>query len=155
MKATEVPKVLGIDGVQKMSKSLNNHIELASTPAETTERVMQMMTDPARLRRSDPGNPDVCNVYSMHKVFSSADEVAMVDRECRSAGIGCVDCKKLFAKNLNAHLAPYRGRRAEIEKDPGYVYDVLEDGRKRADAIASRTMQEVRQAIGLPEKKLS
>jgi tryptophanyl-tRNA synthetase len=149
MKATEVPKVLGIDGEQKMSKSLNNHIELAATPEETTRLVMQMKTDPARQRRSDPGNPDVCNVYTMHMVFSSPEEIAIVNRECRIAGIGCVDCKALLAKNLNAHLAPYRAHRAEIEKDPGYVLDVLEDGRKRADAIASRTMQEVRQALGL------
>ena len=109
---------------------------------------MQMMTDPARQRRSDPGNPDICNVFTMHKVFSSPEEIAMVNVECRRAGIGCVDCKKLLAKNLNAHLAPYRARRAELEKDPDYVLDVLEDGRKRADAIASRTMQEVRQALG-------
>jgi tryptophanyl-tRNA synthetase len=108
MKSTEVPKVIGIDGVQKMSKSLNNHIELASTPAETQQRVMQMMTDPARQRRSDPGNPDVCNVFSMHKVFSTPEQIAMVDVECRRAGIGCVDCKKLLAENINAHLAPFR-----------------------------------------------
>ena len=112
MKATEVPKVLGIDGQQKMSKSLNNHIELAATPEETTKRVMQMVTDPQRIRRSDPGNPDVCNVFSMHKVFSSPEEVAMVNVECRRAGIGCVECKQLFARNLNAHLEPFRARRA-------------------------------------------
>jgi tryptophanyl-tRNA synthetase len=153
MKATEIPKVLGIDGLQKMSKSLNNHIELAASPEDTTQRVMQMMTDPARIRRSDPGNPDVCNVFTLHKFFSSPEDVAMVDVECRRAGIGCVDCKKLLAKNLNAHLAPYRARRAELERDPGYVWDVLEDGRQRADAIASQTMREVRSAIGLPAPK--
>src|SRR5512141_2488885 len=102
MKATEFPKVLGIDGVQKMGKSLNNHIELAATPEETTKRVMQMVTDPARIRRSDPGNPDVCNVFSLHKVFSKPDEVAMVNVECRRAGIGCVECKALLARNINA-----------------------------------------------------
>ena len=153
MKATEIPKVLGIDGQQKMSKSLNNHIELAASPVETTQRVMQMMTDPARLRRSDPGNPDVCNVFTLHKFFSPPEDVAMVDLECRRAGIGCVDCKKLLARNLNAHLSPYRARRSELERDPGYVWDVLEDGRQRADAIASRTMREVRAAIGLPAPK--
>ena len=96
MKATKTPKVLGIDGQKKMSKSLNNHIELASTPEETQKRVMSMVTDPARKRRSDPGNPDVCNVFSMHKIFSSPDEVEMINKECRSASIGCVDCKKIF-----------------------------------------------------------
>lgn len=150
MKVTEIPKVVGIDGQQKMSKSLNNHIELASTPEETSQRVMQMVTDPARLRRSDPGNPDVCNVFSMHKIFSSTEETAMVDLECRRAGIGCVDCKKLFARNLNAHLEPYRGRRAELDRKPEQVFDILEDGRQRASEIAQQTMREVRQALGLP-----
>jgi tryptophanyl-tRNA synthetase len=150
MKATEVPKVLGIDGQQKMSKSLNNHIELAASPKETTARVMQMVTDPARILRTDPGNPDICNVFSMHKVFSSPDEIAMVNVECRRAGIGCVDCKKLFAKNLNAHLEPYRQRRSELDQDQNYVWDVLEDGRQRAHKIALQTITEVKEAIGLP-----
>jgi tryptophanyl-tRNA synthetase len=150
MRATEIPKVLGIDGQQKMSKSLNNHIELAATPEETTQRVMQMVTDPARIKRSDPGNPDICNVFSMHKVFSSPEETAMVNVECRRAGIGCVQCKQLFAKNLNAHLAPYRALRLDLGKNPDYVWDVLRDGQKRASAIARQTMQQVREAIGLP-----
>jgi tryptophanyl-tRNA synthetase len=150
MKNTEVPKVLGIDGVEKMSKSLNNHIEIAGTPEETQQRVMQMVTDPQRIRRSDPGNPDVCNVFSMHKVFSSAEEVEMVNVECRRAGIGCVDCKKLLAKNMNANLAPFRQRRSELAQDPDLVKNVLQDGARRAKAIASQTMCEVREAVGLP-----
>ncbi|MDD2696120.1 MAG: tryptophan--tRNA ligase [Anaerolineales bacterium] len=150
MKATETPKVLGIDGQQKMSKSLNNHIEMAATPEETTARVMQMVTDPARIRRSDPGNPDVCNVFSLHKIFSSPEEVAMVDRECRRAGIGCVECKQLLARNLNAHLAPFRERRQKLAQNPTDVWDILRDGKERARAIARQTMEEVRQAIGLP-----
>src|SRR5512135_2312185 len=136
MKVTEFPKVIGTDGVQKMSKSVDNHIELADTPEETTRRVMSMVTDPARIRRSDPGNPDICNVFSFHKVFSSPEEVAMVNTECRRAGIGCVDCKKLLAKNLNASLVPFRARRTELEKDPQGVWDVLQDGARRARAIA-------------------
>ena len=151
MKATEVPKVLGIDGQQKMSKSLDNHIELAATPEATTERVMQMVTDPQRVRRSDPGDPDVCNVFSMHKVFSSPEEVAMVDVECRRAGIGCVQCKQLFARNLNANLEPFRARRADLSRDPDYAWDVLRDGKQRATTIARQTMREVREAIGLPQ----
>ncbi len=150
MKSTEFPKVIGTDGVQKMSKSLDNHIELADTPEETTRRVMSMVTDPARIRRSDPGNPDICNVFSFHKVFSSPEEVTMVNTECRRAGIGCVDCKKLLAKNLNANLAPFRARRAELEKDPDEVWDVLRDGARRARMIAEKTMEEVRAAVGLP-----
>ena len=150
MKNTEVPKVLGIDGVEKMSKSLNNHIELAATAEETQQRVMQMVTDPQRQRRSDPGRPEVCNVFSMHKIFSPAEEVAMIDTECRRAGIGCVDCKKRFAANLNANLAPFRQRRVELAKDPTYVQGVLDDGARRARLIAEQTMVEVRQAVGLP-----
>ncbi|MEW6179273.1 MAG: tryptophan--tRNA ligase [Chloroflexota bacterium] len=150
MKVTQVPKVIGIDGQQKMSKSLNNHIELAATPEETRQRVMQMVTDPQRVRRSDPGNPDVCNVFSMHKVFSTPEQVEMVNTECRRAGIGCVDCKKLFAENLNNHLRPFRQRREEFARNPNYVWDVLKDGAQRARQIAEATMVEVRQAIGLP-----
>ncbi|MGD0708848.1 MAG: tryptophan--tRNA ligase, partial [Anaerolineaceae bacterium] len=150
MKATQIPRVIGTDGVQKMSKSLNNHIELAATPEETQKRVMTMVTDPARIRRTDPGNPDVCNVFSFHKVFSSAEEIQMVNVECRRAGIGCVDCKKLMAKNLNASLEPFRAKRAEFAKDEQAVWDILDDGAKRARVIAEKTMEEVRSAVGLP-----
>ena len=151
MKSTEIPKVIGTDGQQKMSKSLNNHIELAASEAETVERVMSMVTDPQRKRRSDPGDPDVCNVFSMHKVFSSAEEVAHVNIECRRAGIGCVECKQLFARNLNAHLAPFRERRAEMARQPEHVWEVLHDGAERARVIARETMRQVRQAVGLTQ----
>ena len=150
MKVTEVPKVLGIDGQQKMGKSLNNHIEIAASPEETQKRIMQMLTDPQRLRRDDPGNPDVCNVFTMHKIFSTPEEVKRINTECRRAGIGCVDCKKLYAKNLNAHLAPFRAKRSEIAENPKYVWDILENGADRARIIAQETMREVRDAVGLP-----
>jgi tryptophanyl-tRNA synthetase len=150
IKVTEVPKVLGIDGVQKMSKSLDNHIEIAATPEETTKRVLTMVTDPQRQRRTDPGNPDICNVFSMHKIFSSTEEVKMINIECRQAGIGCVDCKKLYAKNLNANLEPFRSRRAEFDKDPDHVWEILDDGAARAREIAAQTISEVKAAIGLP-----
>lgn len=153
MKATQVPKVLGIDGQRKMGKSLDNHIELAATPEETTKRVMQMVTDPQRARRKDPGNPDVCNVFTMHKIFSPANEVEMINVECRRAGIGCVDCKRRFAANLNAHLEPFRTRRAEIAQNPDHVWDVLHDGADRARVIAQKTMEEVREAVGLPPRR--
>ena len=149
-KHTEIPKVLGIDGKEKMSKSLNNHIELASTPEETTARVREMVTDPARMKRTDPGNPDVCNVYTMHKIFSPQQDVEMVNVECRRAGIGCVDCKKLLAKNMNASLEPFRAKRAEFASKPGYIKEVLDDGASRAGVIAKQTMKEVREAIQLP-----
>ena len=150
MKATEFPKVVGIDGQQKMSKSLNNHIELASTPDETRARVMQMVTDPQRMRRSDPGNPDICNVFSLHKVFSSPEEVAMIDTECRRAGIGCVDCKQRFATNLNLSLEPFRDKRVALSDKPDRVWEILDDGRQRASQIAQQTIRDVKDAIGLP-----
>ena len=150
VKHTEVLKVVGIDGKDKMSKSLNNHIELATTPEETTKRVREMVTDPARQRKTDPGNPDICNVFTMHKIMSSQEEVDMVNTECRKAGIGCVDCKLMFAKNLNKHLEPFRAKRTELESQEGYVKDVLNDGAKRAGEIAKQTMVEVREAMELP-----
>jgi tryptophanyl-tRNA synthetase len=150
MRITEFPKVIGIDGQQKMSKSLNNHIELASTAEETRARVMQMVTDPARIRRSDPGNPDVCNVFTFHKIYSSPEEVERVNVECRRAGIGCVECKALMASNLNRSLEPFRLRRAEIGKDPENVWSVLRQGRERAKAIAVQTKTVVKEAVGLP-----
>ena len=150
MKNTEFPKVLGTDGVQKMSKSLNNHIELAATPEETQRRVMTMVTDPQRARRTDPGRPEVCNVFTLHQTFSPG-EVPMIDHECRAAGIGCVDCKKILAKNLNSYLAPFRERRAELARDPDHVWDILHDGARRARVLADETLADVKRAVGLPE----
>ncbi len=150
VKHTEVLKVLGIDGKDKMGKSLNNHIELATTPEATVKRVKEMVTDPARLRRTDPGNPDICNVFTMHKLFSPQEEIDMINVECRSAGIGCVDCKLRFANNLNKHLEPFRAKRAELAADPNKIQDILHDGAKRARAIAEQTMVEVREAMQLP-----
>ena len=150
MKITKIPKVIGTDGEAKMSKSLDNHIELASTPEETQKRVMTMKTDPQRLRRDDPGDPDVCNVFSLHKIFSSEEEVSMINTECRVAGIGCVDCKKRLAVNMNAHLADFRERRAVFAQREDEVWDILNDGATRAREIAEQTMVEVREAIGLP-----
>ncbi len=147
-KITQIPKVLGIDGERKMSKSLNNHIELAAAPEETEKRVMSMVTDPQRIRRDDPGDPDICNVFTLHKIFSSTEEVDEINQECRNAGIGCVDCKRKLAANLNQHLEPFRTKREELAKDPVYIKDILEDGAKRAKLIADETMSEVRDAIG-------
>jgi len=145
---TEFPKVLGIDGQQKMSKSLDNHIEIAATPEEVQGRVMQMVTDPARRYRSDPGHPEVCNVFSLHGFFS-AGQVAQIEADCRTAKIGCVDCKRLFARNLSDHFAPFRERRAALEANPDEVWDVLADGARRASAIATQTLAEVKEAVGL------
>ncbi|HET89702.1 MAG TPA: tryptophan--tRNA ligase [Chloroflexi bacterium] len=148
-KHTEFTKVLGIDGEQKMSKSLNNHIEIASAPDEIKRRVMEMMTDPARQYRSDPGHPEVCNVFTLHGFFSPG-EVAQIGTDCRAADIGCVQCKQRLAENLAAYFAPFRERRAELAADPDYVWDVLAEGARRASEIAAVTIAEVKAAIGLP-----
>jgi tryptophanyl-tRNA synthetase len=150
MKNAAVQKVLGIDGKEKMGKSLNNQIELAATAEETSQRVMMMVTDPQRMRRIDPGNPDICNVFTLHKVFTLSADVEMINIECRRAGIGCVDCKKLFAKNLNKTLEPFRSKRAEMAAQPLLVQEVLAEGAARARVIAEKTMQEVRAAVQLP-----
>ena len=150
MKATRFTKIMGLDAANKMSKSLNNEIEIAADDEATRKLVMTMVTDPQRIRRSDPGDPDVCNVFSFHKMFSSQEEIDMVNRECRVAGIGCVDCKKMLAQNINQKLAPLRERRKGFAENPDRVWEVLYDGADRARKIADQTMREVRDAIGLP-----
>jgi tryptophanyl-tRNA synthetase len=150
MKNTEYPKVLGTDGQRKMSKSENNHIELALTPAETVQVVRGMVTDPARVRRTDAGNPDVCNVFALHKTFSAPEAVQEINAGCRSAAIGCVDCKQRLADSMNNGLAGLRERRAALAARPDDVWDVLRDGAQRARALAAATMDEVRAVIGLP-----
>jgi len=150
MKESEVPKVLGIDGKEKMGKSMDNSIELDASPEETRQRVMMMVTDPQRVKRTDPGNPDVCNVFTLHKVFTPRDQVEVINVECRRAGIGCVDCKKIFAASLNKDLEPFRAKRAELAGKPKMLAAVLADGADRARAIAEKTMQAVRAAVQLP-----
>jgi len=106
-----------------------------------------MITDPARVRRTDPGNPDVCPVFSYHKLFSPKPAIERVNRECRTAEIGCVDCKKLMADNLVAWIEPIQGKRREFESRPQRVWDILDDGSKRARKAAQKTMERVREAI--------
>ena len=148
-KFTDFPKVLGLDGKQKMSKSLNNHIEIAASPEEMEKRVMSMVTDPARRYRSDPGHPEICNVFTLHGFFSP-DRVAQIEADCRTAQIGCVECKRLFAKNLTAYFAPFRERRAALAAQPDRVWDILADGARRASVIAEKTIAEAKAAAGLP-----
>lgn len=148
-KYTDFPKVLGLDGEQKMSKSLDNYIEIAASPEEIEQRVMTMVTDPQRRRLSDPGRPEVCNVFTLHGFFSPED-VERIEVDCRSADVGCVQCKRLLAENLAAYFEPFRQRRARFAEDPTRVWGILEDGAARASAIASQVMAEVREAIQLP-----
>jgi tryptophanyl-tRNA synthetase len=149
-KYTDFPKVVGTDGESKMSKSLNNHIEIAASPEEILRRVMTMVTDPQRQYRTDPGRPEVCNVFQIHRYFTDEATISQIDTDCRAAKIGCVEHKKQFAADLAAYFAPFRERRAEFAARPNYVWDVLADGAQRAGAIAAQTITEVKEAIGLP-----
>ncbi len=148
-KLTEAPLIVGLDGHQKMSKSVNNHLDLAATDEETSQRVLTAFTDPQRLRRTDPGRPEVCNVYSLHKLFSPAEDVNTVYEECTTAQRGCVDCKRHLAQSINTFLEPMRQRRRAFEKRPGYIREILDEGGKKARAIAQVTIEEVYQRMGL------
>ena len=148
-KLTEEALIVGLDGQQKMSKTLDNHVELAATPEETTKRILTAFTDPQRVRRNIPGRPEVCNVYSLHQIFSPTDEVAAVYEECTTAQRGCVDCKRHLADSINRYLEPLRERRREFQQRPGYVREVLEHGATKAREIARETIQEVYQKMGL------
>ncbi len=143
---TEFPKLLGIDG-RKMSKSYENAIYIADLPQEIRSKVGQMFTDPNRIKRNDPGNPDICNVFAFHQVYSSAATVEQVQVDCRRAAIGCVEDKKNLAENIVAYLSPIHEKRRRYLQNPGLVDEVLEDGCQRARVVASRTMEEVRAAM--------
>jgi tryptophanyl-tRNA synthetase len=145
---TPSPRLPGTDG-RKMSKSYNNAIFLADPADVVSRKLATMMTDPARKRRNDPGNPDVCPVFDLHKIFSKQETVERVNRECRTAEIGCLDCKKLLAGHLNESLAPIQERRKVYEARPQTVWDVLEEGTGRARKVAQSTMAEVRAAVKL------
>jgi len=145
---TSAPRLPGSDG-RKMSKSYANAIFLTDGPEVVSKKLAAYMTDPARKRRSDPGDPDKCPVFDLHKIFSSRETIDRVNRECRTAEIGCVDCKKLAAGHLNNFLAPIHERRKPFEQNPQKVWDVLEDGTQRARTVAQKTMAEVRRAVNL------
>jgi tryptophanyl-tRNA synthetase len=143
---TETPKVPGLDA-RKMSKSYNNTIGLTASADEIRSLVMTMFTDPNRLRRKDPGNPDICNLFQFHKLFSDDATIARVDRECRTAQIGCVDDKKLLAEIMIEQLRPIREKREQIDADPSYVWDVLREGNRKARERAGETLELVRAAM--------
>ncbi len=147
-KLTSFPLISGLDGTNKMSKSYNNYIEIASPPQQILERVMTAVTDPARRYRSDPGHPEICGIFSLHKFFT-LERVEEIASDCRSAKIGCVDCKKLLAGNIASNLAPFREKRATLAAKPNYVTEVLADGAARAEVIARETIREVKQKMKL------
>ena len=145
---TESPIILGTDGQSKMSKSLDNHVEMAAAEEDTARKVMTMVTDPQRARRSDPGRPEVCNVYALQKIFNP-DKVDEIHRLCTSAGIGCVEDKRDLANGINAYFQEFRERRREIAEKPDFVHEVLDAGITKARAVASATVDEVYARMGL------
>ena len=143
---TETPKILGIDR-RKMSKSYNNAIFLSDSPEEISSKVSRMITDPQRAKRSDPGNPDVCNVFDFHKIYTKPDIVNEIDEQCRTAGIGCVECKQKMAQALIKALEPIREKRAYFEAQPKLVEEIMAEGGNKARKTARQTMDDVRAAV--------
>jgi tryptophanyl-tRNA synthetase len=147
-KLTKVPEVPGIDG-NKMSKSYSNEIAIADTPEVTADKLKKMFTDPEKLRKGDPGRPEICPVFTLHKIYTPHEQLAEIDRACRSGELGCVADKKHLAESINKALEPVRQKRRELEANPGYVNDVLAEGAKRARVRAQETMTMVREKMHL------
>ena len=143
------PRILGLDGQAKMSKSMGNTIVLSAPEKQVRKQLARAATDPARVTREDPGNPDNCNVFTLHKFFSDEDRLSWVRQGCTTAGIGCLDCKNALADNLVAHLGPYRQRREELVAHPERVETILAEGAEKASTVAKRTMEQVHDRLGL------
>src|SRR5512140_245045 len=139
---TETPKLLGLDG-RKMSKSYGNAIYLSDSAEETTKKVLSMMTDPQRVRRSDPGDPDICVAFNLHRIYVPQDKLDEIIPACRNATIGCVECKKILVGHMNERLAPCRAKREELAANPGFVDELLQEGSRRASLISDAVMTEV------------
>ena len=140
-------RILGLDGAAKMSKSLGNTIPLTAGPEATWKLLAPAVTDPARVRRTDPGNPDICNIFTIHKSFTPEDQRAELDRGCRTAGIGCLDCKRVLARHIEEEIGPIRER--ILSCSDGEAWDALNDGARRAREVAQETMAEVRDRLGM------
>jgi len=147
---TQTPKILGLDR-RKMSKSYNNAIYLSDTPDEIAKKVSQMITDPQRMRRADPGNPDICNVFEFHKIYSDKETWQAIDPQCRNAEIGCVECKKIMAKSLIEAMKPLHERREHFKARPDRVREIIASGSEKARTVAKKTMEEVRKAVKIRE----
>ena len=145
---TEAKRIMGLDGQAKMSKSLGNTIGLLDSPEEIWQKLRPAMTDPARVTRKDPGTPEICNIYSLHKYFSPPPTIATVAENCRGARWGCLDCKRVLADNMIRALAPIRERALALQERPERVDEILADGAAAARRIASETMREVRDRMG-------
>jgi tryptophanyl-tRNA synthetase len=147
---TPTRRIMGLDGQAKMSKSLGNTIDLLESPQSIWERLRPAVTDPKRVRRTDPGTPEVCNIYHLHKAFSTPETVEHVAVQCRTAGWGCLDCKRVLAESMEKELVPIRARAKEIAAHPKRVADTLVAGAEHAHSVARQTMGEVKKKMGLP-----
>lgn len=143
------PRILGTDGNAKMSKSMNNSIGLLDPPKVIWEKLRTAVTDVKRQRRSDPGNPDKCNIFTMHQAFSKPDEIAYAGQHCRTAGIGCIECKEILSKNMIEEIGPIQERVKEMNQQPQYIVKVLKTGAARCEAMAKEVMDEVRTRMGI------
>ena len=146
---SDAPRILGTDGSAKMSKSLNNAIGLLDPPEVIWEKLRTAATCEHRQRRSDPGHPEHCNIFTMHQAFSKPDRIAFVDHNCRTAGFGCIECKEILFKNMVEEIGPIQDRIKKINQNPQYMVDVLKSGAARCKAIAVEVMDEVRRKIGV------
>ncbi len=146
---SDVPRLMGLQGKDKMSKSLDNYVSLLDTPEEIWAQLKTAATDPARVRRQDPGTPEICNIHTMHQAFSPPEDVAWAAEGCRAAGIGCIDCKKCVAEHMSAELAPIRRKTQEMAADPEGVRRLMDKGAETAREVARRTMEEVRRKVGI------
>ena len=145
---TEAKRITGLDGQAKMSKSLGNTIGLLDSPEEIWQKLRPAKTDPARVTRKDPGNPDICNIFHLHKYFSPPETVSLVAGNCRGAKWGCLDCKRVLADNMIATLAPIRERALQLQDEPGRVDEILAAGASAARRRAAETLREVRDRMG-------
>jgi tryptophanyl-tRNA synthetase len=148
-KLTPSRRIMGLDGQAKMSKSMGNTVGLLEEPASIWEKLRPAVTDPARVRKTDPGTPEVCNIYHLHKAFSPPETVAHVETQCRTAGWGCIECKKVLFENVNAELTPIRGRATDIRAHPERVDEVVNDAANTARRVAGQTIREVKDRMGL------
>ena len=146
---SNAPRILGLDGQAKMSKSLNNTLGLLDPPEVLWEKLRTAVTDEHRQRRSDPGHPEHCNIFTMHRAFSKPDQISYCDHGCRTAEIGCIDCKKILYENMVAEIGPIQKRAQEINRDPHWMVEVLKSGASRCKTIAETVMDEVREKIGV------
>jgi tryptophanyl-tRNA synthetase len=146
---TPTKRIMGLDGQAKMSKSLGNTIDLLESPEAVWEKLRPAVTDPKRVRRSDPGTPEVCNIYHLHKAFSPPDTVEHVAVQCRTAGWGCIDCKKVLHQSMEKELAPIRAKAKELAAEPKHIADTLAAGADHARSVARETMGEVKKKMGL------